>query len=325
MKSITKALALTALLSAPLAHASPDFPNRPVTIVVPYSAGQIDVFSRALAKGMADEWKQAVIVDNRAGGNEMVGAAAVAHAPPNGYTILIGTEASYVLNPLLFKKLSYNPDTQLATVSLVVRAPLVFLASPGSKANTLKEFIEVAKKRSNDPVRYGSSGVGGVTHLPYAGLARDHGLQFIHAPYKGGAAVMQDLLANHVESALLGAGLVAPNVKAGKLKALAVSSPTRISALPDVPTMEEQGIPDINAAYILGLAVPTGTPQDVIEKIAATARKVVSTPAFRAATLEPMGFTAVGSDAKAFADYLRQERPRAEQRIKDSGAQLEMQ
>lgn len=324
MKFTYKAGLAMAAFSAHLACSAANFPSQPVTIVVPYSAGQIDVFTRALAKGLADEWKQPVIVDNRAGGNEAVGADIVARAAPTGYTILIGTEASYVLNPLLFKKLSYNPQTQLAPVSLVVRAPLVFLAGPRSAANSMKEFVDMAKSRTNDPVRYGSSGVGGVTHLPYAALARDHGLTLVHVPYKGGAAVMQDLVANHIESALLGAGLVAESVKLGRLKALGVSAPKRISALPNVPTLEEQGIPDINAAYILGLAVPTGTPADVIDKIAATARKVVSTPEFRAAYLEPMGFSAVGSDPKEFADYLRQERPRAEQRVKDSGAQLEM-
>ncbi|ODU62353.1 MAG: hypothetical protein ABT05_07715, partial [Lautropia sp. SCN 66-9] len=272
MSFISKAGIVLGLLGAHLACAAADFPSQPVTIVVPYSAGQIDVFTRALAKGLTDEWKHPVIVDNRAGGNEAVGADVVARAAPTGYTILIGTEASYVLNPLLFKKLSYNPQTQLAPVSLLVRAPLVFLASPKSAANSMKEVVDMAKSRGRDPVRYGSSGVGGVTHLPYAGLARDHGLTLIHVLYKGGAAVMQDLLAGHIESALLGAGLVSESFKAGKLKALAVSAPKRISALPNVPTIEEQGIPDINAIYTLGLAVPVGTPQDVIDKIAATAR-----------------------------------------------------
>ena len=317
MNHLLKAFVLTGLLAASLARAD-NFPSRPVTLVVPYSAGQVDVFSRALAKAMSDEWKQAVIVENKAGGNEVVGADAVARAAPNGYTILVGTESAYVLNPLLFKKLTYNPDTQLAPVSIAVRAPFIFLANPASPANTMKDFVELAQKRSNDPIRYGSSGTGNPTHLPYAKLARDQKLQLIHVPYRGGAAVLQDLMANTIESALLGAGLVAPHIKSGKVKALAVSSPERISALPDVPTMQEQGLEDINAGYILGLSVPTGTPPAVIQKIQATVRKIVTTPEFKAAYVEPMGFTAVGSTPKVFADYIRDEKPRAQARVRDA-------
>ncbi len=319
MNRILKTLAVTGLLAATLAQADDAYPNRAVTIVVPYSAGQIDVFTRALAKGLSDEWKQPVVVDNRAGGNEVVGADAVARAAPNGYTILIGTESSYVLNPLLFKKLSYNPDTQLVPVSIAVRAPFIFLASPNSAANTLKEFVEMARGRTGNPVRYGSSGAGGPTHLPYAKLARDNKLELIHVPYKGGGAVLQDLMGNTIESALLGAGLVAPHIQAGKVKALAVSASTRIPALPDVPTMEEQGIADINAGYILGLSVPTGTPQAVIQRIETTVRKVVNTPEFKAAYVEPMGFTAIGSTPKAFFDYIQEEKPRARARVLDAG------
>jgi tripartite-type tricarboxylate transporter receptor subunit TctC len=319
MNRILKTFAIASLLATPFVHADGVYPNRAVTIVVPYSAGQIDVFTRALAKGLSDEWKQPVVVDNRAGGNEVVGADAVARAAPNGYTILIGTESSYILNPLLFKKLSYNPDTQLAPVSIAVRAPFIFLASPGTAANNLKEFVEMARSRAGNPVRYGSSGAGGVTHLPYAKLARDNKLELIHIPYKGGAAVLQDLMGNTIESALLGAGLVAPHVKAGKVKALAVSATMRISAMPDVPTMEEQGIADINAGYILGVSVPMGTPQAVIQKIETTVRKVVTTPEFKAAYIEPMGFSAIGSTPKAFFDYIQEEKPRARARIQDAG------
>ena len=325
MKVLQKVLAPLCLsLASMLAFGSDDYPSKPVTIVVPYSAGQVDVFTRALAKGLSEEWKQPVIVDNRPGGNEVVGADTVSKAAPNGYTILIGTEASYLLNPLLFKKLTYNPEKQLAPITLAVQAPLVFLASASSKANTMKEFIELAKSRKGDPIRYGSSGVGGVTHLPYANLSREHGLTLIHAPYKGGGAVMQDLLAGHIESALLGAGLVAPSIKAGKLKALAVSGTTRTLALPDVPTFTEMGIPDIGAVYTLGLAVPTGTPQTIVNKIAQDVKKVLAKPGFRETNLDPFGFTAIASDPQGFANYLRTNRPLQERLVKDSGAELDM-
>lgn len=318
MKSFIRTIALSGLLASSLAHAN-DFPTRPVTLVVPYSAGQIDVFSRALAKGLSEEWKQPVIVENKAGGNEVVGADFVARAAPNGYTIAIGTESTYILNPLLFKKLPYDPDKQLSPVTIAVRAPFIFLANPASSANTMKDFIELARKRNSDPVRYGSSGAGGVTHLPYAKLARDNKLELIHVPYKGGADVLQDLMANRTESALLGAGLVAPHIKAGKVKALAVSASERIAALPDVPTMQEQGVTDINAGYILGLSVPTGTPSAIIKKIQTSVNKVVNTPEFKAAYVEPMGFSAIGSTPEAFAEYIRDEKPRARARVMDAG------
>lgn len=326
MKLLSKYILPFCLCLTPVAgFAQANYPEKPVTLVVPYSAGQIDVFTRALAKGLSEKWKQSVIVENRGGANEAIGSEHVSRAHPNGYTILIATEAAYTLNPMLFKKMTHDPEKQLTPVTMVAKAPFVVVAAGNSKANTMKEFIEMARQRSaSDPVRYGSSGVGGVNHLPYVTLANQHGLEMIHVPYKGGAAVLQDVMAGHVESAMLGAGIVAQNLNNGKMKALAVSADERLTELPNVPTFKELGLPDIKATYYLGLSVPAGTPEAIINKIAADTKAVISTDSFKKTYLDPFGFTAVGSTPQELAAYQLSDKKLQAVRIKSSGAQLEM-
>ncbi|MBK1779693.1 tripartite tricarboxylate transporter substrate binding protein [Advenella sp. WQ 585] len=306
------------------ASAENTYPTKPVSMVVPYSAGQIDVFTRALAKGLSEEWKQPLIVENRGGANEAIGSEYVTRAAPDGYTILIATEAAYTLNPMLFKKMTHDPEKQLAPVTMVAKAPFVVVVPASSKANTMQEFIAMAKERSKtDPIRYGSSGVGGVNHLPYITLSAQHNLEMIHVPYKGGAAVLQDVMAGHVESAMLGAGIVSQNLKSGHMKALAVSADERLKELPDVPTFKELGLPDIQANYYLGLAVPTGTPQAVIDKIAETTKKVILTKEFKSTYLDPFGFTAIGSGPKELATYQQKDKAMQSVRIKASGVRFD--
>jgi tripartite-type tricarboxylate transporter receptor subunit TctC len=318
MKVACKSVIIACALAACGTSFAGSFPDRPVTLVVPYSAGQIDAFARALAKGMSDAWKQPVIVDNRGGGNEVVGADAVARSAPTGYTILIATEATYILNPILFKKLPYLPE-KLTPVSITVMSPFVVMGSPSNPANTMKELVEQARNRTSDPVKYGSVGQGSLTHLPFAKLALDNKIELLHIPYKGGAAVITDLMGSTIDVALMGAGIAAPQVKAGKIKPLGVASPERIDVLPDVPTLKEQGFPDFSVKYILGLSVPAGTPPSVIRTIEETSRKVVTAPEFRLAFLTPMGYTAVGSTPQAFADYLKDEKPRLKAQIDQAG------
>ncbi|HSV71667.1 MAG TPA: tripartite tricarboxylate transporter substrate binding protein [Methylibium sp.] len=188
------------------ALAEAPFPSRPVTTLVPYPAGgAVDAFVRTLAEALRVEWKTGIVVDNRPGANEIIASAALAKARPDGYTLMASTEAATILNPLLFKKLPYDVK-EIAPISILVRAPLVLAVPVNSTTNTLKEFIALARARAADPVRYGSAGTGGTGgtgHLPFIQFARDHGLQLIHVPYRGGGPLLQDLLGGQVEAGLL--------------------------------------------------------------------------------------------------------------------------
>ncbi len=300
------------------------FPSRLVTLIVPYPpGGAVDTFARALADGLKQEWKAGVVIDNKPGSNEVIGATALAKSKPDGYTLMASTEAASILNPLLFKKLPYDAGKDIAPVSILVRAPLVLAVPAQSPASTLKEFIDMARARAANPVRYGSAGAGGTGHLPFIQLASDHQLQLLHAPYRGAGPLLQDLLGGHIEAGLLGSAVAEPHIKAGKLKALAVTADKRLASLPMVPTYQELGVPDINTTFIVALSAPAGTPTPVLEAIAQAARKVVFQAEFQAKTLNPFGFVAVGSDPAAFDAYIRKERPLQQRRVEVGGISLE--
>lgn len=305
--------------------AEPAFPSRPVTILVPYPpGGALDAFVRSLADALRPVWKAAVVIDNRPGANEMIAAAALAKARPDGYTLMASTEAAAILNPLLFAKLPYDAQKDLAPVSILVRVPLVLAVPADSPAGTLKEFIAMARSRAGDPVRYGSSSPGGTGHLPFIQLASDHRLQLVHVPYRGGGPLLQDLLGGHVEAGLLGSAVAEPHIKAGRIKGLAVTADRRLDSLPMVPTYQELGVPDLEATFIVALSAPAGTPPAVIEAIALAARRVLQDPDFQRKSLKPFGFVAVGSDAAAYREYIRTETDTQRKRIDAGGIKLEM-
>lgn len=326
MKKLTRLLASLALgACAALAHAQDAFPTRPITLIVPYPpGGAVDAFARAFAEGLKTELRQAIVIDNKPGANEIVGASALAKAKPDGYTLMASTEAATILNPLLFKKLPYDADKEIQPVSILVNAPLVLAVPANSPANTLREFIDMARARSAaNPVRYGSAGAGGTGHLPFIQLASDHQLNLIHAPYKGAAPMLQDLLGGHVEAGLLGSAVAEPQIKTGKLKGLAVTADKRLASLPSVPTYQELGVPDINTTFIVALTAPAGTPPGVLATLVQASRAVLQNAEFRARTLDPFGFVPVGSDAARYADYVRQQRVVQKKRVDTAGISLE--
>ncbi|MGH8431076.1 MAG: Bug family tripartite tricarboxylate transporter substrate binding protein, partial [Solimonas sp.] len=244
-------LAATGLAVAALAGNSAlaqDYPTKPVTLVVGYPAGgPVDTFARALGQRLTEELKQIFIIDNKPGANEIIASQYVAKAKPDGYTIFISTEAPLTQNQFLYKKLGYSPEADLMPVSQLVTVPMVLSVSPAFPANTLKQFLEVAKSRSDKPINYASGGVGGVTHLPMAMLARNEGFQWTHVPYKGAAPILPDLMANQVDATILAVSFMQQHINEKKVKALAVYADQRATSLPNVPTFKELGIKDIKA------------------------------------------------------------------------------
>ena len=276
IKRISHLLALGALCAV---HSAPTFaqayPSKPVTVVVPFSpGGGTDIGARLIAQKLTAKWGQSVIVENRAGAGGLVGADLVAKAKPDGYTLLVGNVGTQAINQSLYK-MPYNADTAFAPISMIAELPFVMLAGPSVAAKTPKEFVALAKAEPGKRT-YASSGQGGSPHLTAEIFQGAAGVKLTHVPYKGGGPAMTDLMAGHVDilfaSVLEGSG----HVKAGKLKALAVSSATRSPALPDVPTLAEAGIANSESGSWIAMFAPTGTPQAIVDKIAADIKEAVA-------------------------------------------------
>ncbi|WP_151446585.1 Bug family tripartite tricarboxylate transporter substrate binding protein [Lacisediminimonas profundi] len=319
--------AAAAVLTSSAAQAQADaYPNKPVSIVVPYAAGgPVDSFMRAVGPKLSEALKQPVLIVNKPGANEIIAAEFVARSAPDGYTLFAGTESAYTMNPHLYKKLPYNPQTDFAPISRLVSIPLVFFVPKSSPANTLKEFIAVGKKAAaaGKPMTYGSSGAGGIAHLPMAMFEKQENVKMMHVAYKGAAPLIPDVMAGHIDAATLAVSVIEQHVKTGSLKALAVSSEQRSAALPDVPTFKELGVADINAVFNIALTAPAATPPAIVNRIAAEVRKIVNAPDFKKRNVEPFSFVAVGSTPAELKTWVERDYKIQAERVKASGASLD--
>jgi len=300
------------------------FPTKPVSIVVPYApGGPVDNLSRVLATRLGKDWGQPVLVVNKTGANEIIGAEFVAKSAPDGYTLFAATEAALTMNPHLYKKLPYNAEKDFAPISRLISVPMVFFVPVNSKANSLQEFIHLARNAKDKPLTYGSSGAGGIVHLPLAMFTKQEGLEMVHVPYKGAGPLIPDVISGQVDSAVLGVSVIEQHVKAGKLKALAVSSPSRSLALPDVPTFKEAGVRDIDAVFSIGLVAPAGTAPAIVEKIASDVRRILMDPEFRKANIDAYSYIAIGSTPAEYRNFLVSDFKVQGERVKVSGASLD--
>jgi len=252
------------------------YPARPVTFIVPFPpGGGTDISARTVAAKLAAKWGQSVVAENRAGAAGILGADAVARARPDGYTLLIANVGTQSINPSLYPKLPYNPDTAFTPISLICELPFVLMASPSFAPNTVKELVTYARANP-EKVTFASSGQGGSPHLTAEIFQLATGTRLTHVPYKGGGPAMTDLMAGHVDllfaSVLEGSG----HIKAGKLKGLAVSHARRSPALPDVPTLAEAGVKGAESGSWIALLAPAGTPAAIIGKVAADVKEVVA-------------------------------------------------
>jgi tripartite-type tricarboxylate transporter receptor subunit TctC len=311
-------------MAAGLAHAQ-TFPARPVTFMVGYSAGgSVDTLARLLAKGMSEKLGQTFVVENKPGASETLAAQQVAKAKPDGYTLLVSTEAPITQAPFLYKSMSYNPDTELLPVSILVKVPVALMESPQFPATTFQDFLKNVKARKvGDEVKFGSAGIGGVTHLPAAMLATKAGYPWIHVPYKGSPPLLQDLIAGRVDAAFTGFSNALPYHNSGKVRIIAVGAASRIKTVPNIPTFRELGLQDIGAQYIIMLSAPAGTPRDITALLASTAKTVLQDKAFQEKNLDPYGYEATASTPAEAVDYINTDRPAERERIKISGARLD--
>jgi tripartite-type tricarboxylate transporter receptor subunit TctC len=306
MPSVRFVLSAIALLLSVAAQAQV-YPAKQIRLVVPYPAGGgTDFFARTVGAQLAIQLGQSVVVENRPGAATIIGAEMVAKSPPDGYTLLLGDTATFAVNPSLYKKLPYDPSKDLTAVTMTGRFALLLVVNPSKlKVNSVKELVEMAKQGS-DKIDYASPGPGSPHHLAMEMFKQRTGTQFTHVPYKGAAPAVQDLLSGQVPLMFLDLAAGAPQIKAGKLKALAVASDKRIAALPDLVTVSEAGITGFEAWAWQVLAVPENTPQDIVAKLNAEYRKAISLPELRQKLIDA-GIDPLQSSPQDASAYIRSE------------------
>jgi tripartite-type tricarboxylate transporter receptor subunit TctC len=291
------------------------YPSRPVTLVVPFPpGGGTDTGGRIVAEQLGKRWGQTVVVENKGGAAGQIGADLVAKAKPDGYTLLLGNIGTQAINPSLYPKLPYDPDTAFAPISLLAELPLAMMVNPAVAAKTAAEFIALAKSRPGQ-LTYSSAGAGGAPHLAAEMFKDRTGTFILHVPYRGGGPAIADLIAGHVELSFLTVLEASGHIKAGKLRALAVTGDKRVPALPDVPTLSETVLPGFNAVSWLGLLAPAGTPQDIVEKIATDVRAVLADEAVKV-RLAALGGVPRGTSPQEFASLIAQDKVRYAQIIR---------
>ena len=298
---IASALGLGSGLAAPI-QAAERYPSRPIRLVVPFApGGGTDIIARLIGQGLSDRWGQTVVVDNRTGAGGVIGVSLVAKSNPDGYTMLLASNGPLTYLPALSSKLPYDPEKDLAPISLVAGQPFVVTASNSSGFASIKELIGAAKGQP-DKVRYASGGPGGASHLGTELLKMMAGISMLHVPYKGTGPGLTAVLSGEVQLVLVGISSAIPHVKAGRAKALAVTTAKRSPALPDVPTVAEAGVPGYEFDVWYGMLFPAGTPPAIVSQAAneiaslakdATMRTRFSSGGMDAMSNSPQEFTAL--------------------------------
>jgi tripartite-type tricarboxylate transporter receptor subunit TctC len=310
------AVAMSLMASAPVLAQGAAWPSRAVTIVVPFPpGGGTDTGARIVAEQLGKRWGQPVVVENKGGAAGQIGADLVAKAKPDGYTLLMGNVGTQSINPALYKKLPYDPNKAFAPITLVAELPLAMMVNPNVPARTVKEFIAYAKAKPGQ-LSYSSSGAGGGPHLAAEMFKDSTGSFIVHVPYRGGGPAVSDLIAGHVQLSFMTVFEASGHIKAGKLRALAVTSDKRVSALPDVPTLSEAGVPGFNSISWIGLLAPAGTPAEVADKVSADVRAVLAQDEVKKKLADLGAIPAAGTPA-AFAKLIDDDRKRYAQIIQD--------
>jgi tripartite-type tricarboxylate transporter receptor subunit TctC len=313
-------LAFAGVPAAPSAQQAA-YPAKPVKLVIPYPpGGGTDITGRAMAQKLSEFLGQSVVIENKPGATGMIGAATVAKSAPDGYTVLFGAASEMAINASLFKNMTYDPRTDFEPVTLVATFPLVFIA-PATTNQSLKELIEAARAKP-DSVSYGSIGSGSPQHLAAELLSSMAKAKFLHIPYKGSGPLVQDAVGGHVDMAVSSVPPAVPLVRAGKLRALAVTSSARSEALPDVPTMAELGFAGYEFNTWVGVAVPKGSPKEVVDRLRDGMLAALGASEVQA-TLRDQGAVPAGTTAEQFRQFVHDEVAKSDRIVSQAGIQPE--
>jgi tripartite-type tricarboxylate transporter receptor subunit TctC len=320
-KILAQALAASMLL-APLVLQAQTYPSKPIRIIVPFApGGNVDITARTIAPELSNLLGQPVLVENKPGAGGTIGANEVAKAPADGYTLLMGSNSTISVAPALYPNNPYNPVKDFAPISNLAQVPFVLVVHPSVPANNLRELIALAKEKPG-VLSMASAGTGSSNHLVGELFQAQTGVKLTHIPYKGSGQALNDLLAGQVNVMFDQLTSASANIKAGKLRALAVSSTSRSATLPDVPTFGEAGVTSFDFTNVTGLLAPAGTSTDVLAKLHAAAVKAVASQAVRD-RFAAMGVTGVGDQPEQFGSFIREDFARWSKVVKDGNIKVD--
>lgn len=306
---------------APASAQQSTYPSKPVKLVIPYPpGGGTDITGRAMAQRLSDILGQSVVIENKPGATGMIGAASVAKSLPDGYTVLFGAASEMAINASLFKNMTYDPRSDFEPVTLVATFPLVFVA-PAMTDKSLPQLIDAARAKP-DSVSYGSIGSGSPQHLSAELLSSMAKVKLLHVPYKGSGPPVQDAVGGHVDMAVSSVPPAVPLVRSGKLRALAVTSAARSEALPDVPTMAELGFAGYEFNTWVGVAVPKGTPREIVDRLHDGMVAALGASEVQAA-LRDQGAVPAGTTAEQFRRFVHEEVAKSDRIVSQAGIQPE--
>jgi tripartite-type tricarboxylate transporter receptor subunit TctC len=316
-------LVLLCAVALSFAAFAQSFPSRPVKIVVPAApGGATDALSRSIGARLSEIWGQPVVVENRPGATQILGGEYVAKAPPDGHTLLVSDAATFIMNPILFKKLPYDGVRAFTPITVLVRFPWVIAVHPSVPASSFQELVAYARARPG-AISYGSFGTGSSGHISVDYLKNLLAIDIVHVPYKGAAPAVTDLLSGQIQMMMVTPLLVEPHARAGKLRLIAAATHERIARLPELPTVSESGVPGYDAGTWFALAGPAGMPREVTQAIYAEVKKVLNEPAFKEKYIERQWFEVVANSPEEFAAFLGTEYGRWERLIRLSGVRVE--
>ena len=286
---LTAALLLLAPPAGAQSSPAQDYPSRPVTLVVPYPAGGgLDALARVLGQKLADRLGKPVVVENRTGAGTVIGAASVAKAAPDGYTIMLGTSTPFAITATLNKSLPYDPAKDFAPIALVSNAPFLLLVHPSQPVHSVADLVALAKSKPGQ-LSYGSAGPGSPQNLSFELLKTLTGINVVHVPYRGDGPALTDLVAGHIPTMFGEPTPILPLLKDGKVRALGVSSASRLPIAPDIPTLAEAGVPGFDLTSWQMIVAPAGTPKEIVDRLHDEVKAVLALPEIRPSSRAPRG------------------------------------
>jgi tripartite-type tricarboxylate transporter receptor subunit TctC len=316
-----RALLFLAVFSA--SASAQTWPSKPVRVVVAYPpGGGIDVMARQIADKLTPVWGQPVVVENKPGANTIVATDAVAKSAPDGYTVLMTTDATFSINPHLYARLPFDTQRDFIPVTMLVLLQQLLVAHPALPANTLQELIALAKARPGT-INYASYGSGSQPHLSGEMLKNKAGIDLVHVPYKGISLAVPAVMAGEVQLTFAGIATSTAPLKSGRIKALAIGGAQRSALFPQVPTFAELGYPEVETHAWFGLFLPAGSPREAVNRIYQDTKKVLDEPEYRQKQLIDRGYEVVGSAPQEFAAYIRKDSESRARAVKISGAKAE--
>jgi tripartite-type tricarboxylate transporter receptor subunit TctC len=324
MMRIVFALSLFALMlaAAPSPAAAQAYPARPIRIIVPYPpGGTSDILARSLSEQLASSLGQPVVVENKPGSNGNVGADFVAKSPPDGYTLLLADIGALAISPSVYPTLPFDPVRDFAPVTMIAYSPHILVVHPAVSVNSVQELVALAKTKPGK-LNFAISGVGGAPHLAGVEFALRTGVKWEYIPYKGGSQAIADVAGGQADVTLNGMLATYPLVKGGRLKLLAVSSARRMSAIPDVPTIAESGLPGFETGSWQGVVAPAGTPPDIIARLNGEIGRILAAPEMRD-KLGNQGAEVRTNSANDFAAFIRTEKARWAKVVKEADVKVE--